>query len=79
MRESLEFKDILLDALDNISEAFVIYDKDGFLVTCNDKFRKLYGYTEQEVASGTHFTKLGEIDVHRGKVVVGDEYGSAEE
>jgi len=79
MRESLEFKEILLDALDNISEAFVIYDKDGFLVTCNDKFRLLYGYTEQEVAPGTHFTTLGEIDINRGNVVVGDEYGSDEE
>lgn len=79
MQESLEFKDILLDALDNISEAFVIYDKDGFLVTCNDKFRKLYGYTEQEAAPGIHFRALGEIDINHGNVVIGDEYGSDEE
>ncbi len=79
MQESLEFKDILLDALDNISEAFVIYDKDGFLVTCNDKFRKLYGYTEQEATPGVHFKALGEIDVKHGNVAVGDEYGSDEE
>ncbi len=79
MRESLEFTDVLLDALDNISEAFVIYDKDGFLVTCNDKFRVLYGYTDAEAKPGVHFQQLGEIDVSRGNVSIGDEFGSDDE
>ncbi|WP_169568940.1 PAS domain-containing sensor histidine kinase [Sneathiella limimaris] len=79
MNESHEFKDILLDALDNISEAFVIYDKDGYLVTCNEKFRTLYGYSAEEAAPGVHFRTLGEIDVARGNVAIGDEFGSDEE
>lgn len=79
MRKDLEFEDVLLDALDNISEAFVIYDKEGYLVTCNDKFRKLYGYSEKETAPGVHYRVLGEIDVKRGNISIGDEYGSDEE
>ncbi|WP_025898760.1 PAS-domain containing protein [Sneathiella glossodoripedis] len=79
MRESLEFEEILLDALDNISEAFVIYDKDGFLVTCNDKFRKLYGYSKEEAKPGVHFKELVEFDISRGNVRVRDEFGSDKE
>lgn len=63
------------EAFDNSSEAIVIYDADGLLVTCNRSFRELYGYTEEEARPGVHFAELGRIDVERGNVVVGDEFG----
>lgn len=79
MQDSSELNRIIVDALENISEAFVIYDKDGFLVACNGNFRDLYQYSEEEAAAGVHFKKLGKLDVVRGNVVVGDEAGSGDD
>ena len=55
------------------------YDADGRLVTCNRNFRELYGYSEEEARPGVHFAELGRIDVARGQVVVGDEYGGGDD
>ncbi|MEH6402025.1 MAG: PAS-domain containing protein [Sneathiella sp.] len=65
----------IIDALENISEAYVIYDENGLLVSCNQNFRKLYNYSETDVAPGVHFKALGRLDVDRGNVVVGDDQG----
>ncbi|MEO3431394.1 ATP-binding protein [Pelagibius sp. CAU 1746] len=70
---------LFAEALEAVSEAIVIYDADGRLVTCNRKFRELYGYSEDEARPGVHFAELGRIDVARGHVVVGDEYGGGED
>ncbi len=59
----------IAEALDNISDAFVIYDADGRLVACNETFKKLYHYTDEEARPGVHFNELGRIDVERGNVV----------
>jgi two-component system cell cycle sensor histidine kinase PleC len=69
---------IFAEALEAISEAIVIYDAAGRLVTCNRNFRELYGYSEEEARPGVHFTELGQLDMARGHVVVGDEYGGGE-
>ena len=66
------------EALEAVSEAIVIYDADGRLVTCNCNFRELYGYSEEEARPGVHFAELGRIDVARGQVVVGDECGGGD-
>ncbi len=67
------------EAMENSSEAIVIYDEDGLLVACNRNFRELYGYSEQEAREGVHFRELGRIDIERGNVVIGDEFGGGEE
>jgi two-component system, cell cycle sensor histidine kinase PleC len=69
---------IFAEALEAVSEAIVIYDADGRLVTCNRNFRELYGYSEEEARPGAHFAELGRIDVARGQVVIGDEYGGGD-
>ncbi|WP_193369511.1 PAS domain-containing sensor histidine kinase [Pelagibius marinus] len=69
---------IFAEALEAVSEAIVIYDAEGRLVTCNHNFRELYGYSEEEARPGVHFAELGKIDVARGHVVVGDEYGDGD-
>jgi len=66
------------EAMENSSEAIVIYDADGKLVACNQNFRDLYGYTAEEARKGVHFAELGRIDVERGNVVVGDALGGGE-
>lgn len=68
----------LRDALAAISEAFALYDADGRLVTCNQKFRDLYGYTEEEARPGVHFRELGRIDIERGNVIIEDDQGGGE-
>jgi len=56
----------LRGALQNMSEAFVYFDADGRLVLCNDQYRKLYGYTEEETRPGMTRLALGNIDRERG-------------
>ncbi|WP_169545253.1 sensor histidine kinase [Sneathiella aquimaris] len=70
---------VLLDALESISDAFVIYDDGGYLVTCNAKFRELYQYSEEETAPGVHYQELGKIDVSRGNVVISESCQSKED
>ena len=69
---------IFAEALEAVSEAIVIYDADGRLVTCNRNFRDLYGYSQDEARPGVHFGELGKLDVARGHVMVGDEIGGGE-
>lgn len=73
-----ELEPVFVEALENSSEAIVIYDDEGLLVACNESFRKLYEYSEEEARPGIHFSDLGRIDIERGNVVVGDEYGDGE-
>ncbi len=68
-----DLKDILIDAIENISEALVIYGADGKLVMCNQNFRDLYNYSLEETEPGVHFRELGELDIARNNVVVGDQ------
>jgi len=69
---------LFAEALEAVSEAIVLYDADGRLVTCNRNFRELYGYSEEEARPGVHFAELGRLDMARGHVVIGDEVGGGE-
>ncbi|MBO6519482.1 MAG: PAS-domain containing protein [Rhodospirillales bacterium] len=77
--ERAEAATVISEAMENSSEAIVIYDEDGLLVACNRNFRELYGYTEEEASKGVHFAELGRIDVERGNVVIGDEFGDGDD
>ena len=68
----------LFDAIESMSEGFVLYDEGGKLVASNSRFRKDYGYTEEQARPGVHFMDLGQIDVMRGNVVVPDGYKDAD-
>jgi signal transduction histidine kinase len=60
----------LQNAINAMSEGFVLYDKDGYLVTCNQIFKSFYGYSDEEATPGVHRKALGEIDVARNTVVL---------
>lgn len=60
----------LADAIESISEAFVQFDGDGRLVRCNQRYRDLYRYTQEEARPGVTRQELGMIDRARG--VIGD-------
>ena len=76
--EEVRSNSVLAAGLENISEAIVIYDGEGRLVACNRNFRDLYGYGPDEARPGVHFADLGRIDIERGNVAVGDEYGGGD-
>lgn len=67
----------LRDAIESLSEGFVLYDSDGNLEICNDRFRRDYGYGSR-ARPGVHFTELGRYDVSRGQVVVPEGYKDTE-
>ena len=48
----------LRDAIENISEAFVLWDADNRLVMCNTKFQKLHEQMRARVAPGDHYDDL---------------------
>jgi len=62
----------LRDAINTISEGFVLYDHDGNLVICNQKFKDFYGYSDEEAHIGVHRKKLGEIDLRKNLIRLDD-------
>ena len=62
---------VLIEAMDNIPAAFVVYDKNDRLIVCNAKFREFYGYSEADAAPGVTHQELGLIDERRGVIVAG--------
>ena len=69
-------EDLLRDAIDNISEGFVVYDSDGRLVTCNQKWKDTYGYSDEDAAPGVKYEDLVRLDLE--KCVVADQNGQAD-
>lgn len=63
-------QEMLIDALESISEGFVLYGEDGGLVICNSKFREFYGYSDEEASVGAHRKYLGQLDINRKTVLV---------
>lgn len=62
---------VLIEAMDNIPAAFVVYDKNDRLIVCNAKFREFYGYSEADTVPGVTHQELGLIDERRGVIVDG--------
>jgi PAS domain-containing protein len=62
---------VLIEAMENIPAAVVVYDKNDKLIVCNAKFRELYGYSKSDAAPGVTHQELGLIDERRGVIVVG--------
>ena len=53
-----ELEALLRDAIESISEGFVIYDSDDRLVLCNDAFRKLYPNAADRMVPGTRYEDI---------------------
>ena len=58
----------LMDAIENISDGFVLYDADERLVISNSHWRNFYGYSEKDAAPGTKYEDLVQLDVERGVI-----------
>jgi adenylate cyclase len=59
---------LLRDAIDNISDGFVVYDAKDRLVTCNQIWRDFYGYTDDEAQPGARYHDLVRLDLAKGAI-----------
>ncbi len=57
---------LLRSAIETIDEAFAIYDTDGKLVFCNEKFRRLYDDAAHLVVPGVTFEALLRAELANG-------------
>ena len=74
---AVEAEALLRDAIDSISEGFVIYDSDDRLVLCNERYRRLYPESADRMLPGISFE-----DILRGGLANGqyaDAVGREEE
>jgi|GEM_PF-2436173 len=71
--ESQTSRERMRDAIDNINEGFVLFDKDLKLIICNQKYRDLYGYSKDDAARGVSVDKLAEIDAKENRLKKGSE------
>ncbi|HYS48939.1 MAG TPA: ATP-binding protein [Xanthobacteraceae bacterium] len=56
LAERSEAADVRLrDAIESISEAFVVWDADNRMVLCNSKFQSLHGLPDAAVLPGSHY------------------------
>jgi len=59
--EQTQLADLRLrDAIEAISEAFVLWDPNNRLVICNSRFQKLHGLPDELVVPGTHYRAIVE-------------------
>ena len=65
----------LRDAIETISEAFVVWDADNRLVMCNSKFQRFHNLPVEAVAVGTPYTEVmerGTAPLIQSQVVLGE-------
>ncbi len=65
-----EAEEKLYDAVESISEGFVLYDSNDRLVLCNSMFKKIYGYTDDDVTPGVRFEYLVRHAVDTGVIAL---------
>ena len=58
----------LLNAIDNMSEGFVVYDADDRLVLCNEQFRRLYPLIADKIVPGVTFGELLQAGVEHRQI-----------
>jgi len=56
----------LMDAIESVSEAFVLYDSEDRLVLCNDKFREIYTWPAGICVPGVKFEQLARAGAEAG-------------
>lgn len=63
----------LIDAIEAISEGFVLWDKDDRFVLANENFRRLWPALDDVLVPGTPFETVSRAAVERGVLDIGDE------
>ncbi|HTZ34565.1 MAG TPA: PAS-domain containing protein [Stellaceae bacterium] len=63
----------LIDAIEAISDGFVLFDRDGNFVLANENYRRLWPGLGDVLVPGTPFEVIARAAVERGAVEIGDE------
>ncbi|MEK9968172.1 MAG: PAS-domain containing protein [Ferrovibrio sp.] len=58
----------MYDAIESISDGFVLYDKDERLVLCNSRYREFYREIEDLLIPGSRFTDILKASIQRDMV-----------
>ncbi|HXQ68525.1 MAG TPA: PAS domain S-box protein [Alphaproteobacteria bacterium] len=66
LRRAEEAEALLRDAVESISEGFVIFDRDDRLVTCNETYRKIYEDSPHFTHTGARFEDVIRDGLQRG-------------
>jgi len=66
LRRAEEAEALLLDAVESISEGFVIFDRDDRLVTCNEAYRRVYEGSPRLTLPGARFEDIMRDGLQRG-------------
>jgi len=69
----------LHDAIETISEAFVLWDADNHLVMCNSKYKQFYNLDDKAVVPGTPYEQViasAAAPIVRTKVTMSDDQSS---
>lgn len=61
-------RDIFVDAIESLSDAFVIYDAEDRLVFCNQQYRDYYSETAHMLQPGNTFEEIIREGAHRGQI-----------
>jgi signal transduction histidine kinase len=64
--ESVRIRDMLADAIGCVSEGFVLFDAEGRLVLCNERYRAAYPLLADLLKPGVRFADILRIAVERG-------------
>ncbi|HYD29361.1 MAG TPA: PAS-domain containing protein [Azospirillaceae bacterium] len=65
-REAERIRDLLYDAVESISEGFVLFGADGRLVVCNERYRAAYPLLADCLVPGVTFTEVLRVAAQRG-------------
>lgn len=57
----------LYDAIESISEGFILHDAEGRLVLCNSKFKNMYSLIADSLTPGISFASIARLGVERGQ------------
>lgn len=66
-RALMEKDDMLLEAVESVSEGFVIYDQNDCFITCNEAYRQLYKTSADLFVKGNSFSNIIRTGVERGQ------------
>ncbi|MCW8834961.1 MAG: PAS-domain containing protein [Rhodospirillales bacterium] len=65
--ETAQTRQRLIDAIESISEAFVLYDANDRLILCNNKYREFYPKTAPAIMEGATFEELVDAYIASGE------------
>lgn len=63
----------LLDAIESISDGFILFDADLRMVMCNSKYKEYYAIIEDILQPGVSYKKVIEVIMERKGIVIEDD------